>query len=189
MTAAKNVCHHYGVNPLIVFDISSFFREVTLLSPHNFSALLEGETLEIPMESQKKPYLTVVPGRNTIFISHLLAVAQATQSHLIHLAVHRGDHAVYPDCRPVYLEHMNHAIIEASDAKVTLQTPFRDFSKADIIRIGKDLKVPFGMTWTCYKGGILPCGVCDACVGRLNAFREAGVASTEEPIRSESIQG
>jgi 7-cyano-7-deazaguanine synthase len=87
------------------------------------------------------------------------------------IGVHQGDHAIYPDCRPEFIDAMN-ATLQLSDwNKVRLYAPFLVFDKAGIVKEGLVLNVPFENTWTCYKGREKACGKCGSCVERLEAFQ------------------
>ena len=127
-------------------------------------------------ESMKQ---TVVPNRNMIFLS--VAAARAIAGGVQHLfyAAHAGDHAIYPDCRPVFVSAMETALHLCDWQDITLHAPYLHLSKADIVKIGINLGVDYSLTWTCYRGEALACGRCGSCTERLEAFREAGV---EDPV-------
>ena len=95
-------------------------------------------------------------------------------------AAHSGDHAIYPDCRTEFADVLGEAIKMADWQKVSLHRPFVDITKAEIVKIGHDLGVPFEKTWSCYKGGDLHCGRCGTCVERREAFYLAGVEDPTE---------
>ena len=90
-------------------------------------------------------------------------------------AAHAGDHAIYPDCRPEFVEALRQASLLCDYNSVDLWTPFLDKTKADICRIGQSLKVPYEETWSCYKGKDIHCGTCGTCHERRSAFIEAGI--------------
>lgn len=114
---------------------------------------------------------TVVQGRNLLFATMLVCRAQPGDQ--VWLGVHAGDHAVYPDCRPEFVEPLRTAVLAAYG--VTLQTPFIDMSKAAIGALGAELGVPYRLTWSCYEGNEAHCGRCGTCVERAEAFHLAGV--------------
>lgn len=122
--------------------------------------------------------ITVVPNRNAIMLSVAFGVAAAKKADAVAVAVHGGDHFIYPDCRPGFIDAFqvmqNHAL--QGYAEVTLQAPFVMISKADIVTEGARHDTPFEMTWSCYKGGARHCGRCGTCVERREAFHLAGVA-------------
>lgn len=118
---------------------------------------------------------TVVPNRNLLFITVASAIAHAKGYDVILLGVHAGDHHIYPDCRPDFIESVRNTIFLSLEGKVELITPFLHFDKGDIVKWGIDHGVDYKDTWTCYKGKAEPCGKCGACVERAEAFEKAGV--------------
>ncbi|MEE2943798.1 MAG: 7-cyano-7-deazaguanine synthase QueC [Pseudomonadota bacterium] len=126
--------------------------------------------------------VTVVPNRNAIMLAVAFGVAAAKGAQSVGTAVHGGDHFIYPDCRPGFMnafQSMQDAALEGY-ADVQLYTPFVNISKADIVTEGARAEVPFEDTWSCYKGGALHCGRCGTCVERLEAFHLAGVEDPTE---------
>jgi 7-cyano-7-deazaguanine synthase len=119
--------------------------------------------------------LTVVPNRNMILLSLATAWAVSTKSDAVAYAAHNGDHAIYPDCRAEFADAMSRAISLCDWHPVTLRRPFVDLTKADIVRLGTELGVPFELTWSCYQGTEVHCGECGTCVERREAFLLAGV--------------
>jgi 7-cyano-7-deazaguanine synthase len=131
-------------------------------------------------ESMKQ---TVVPNRNMILLALAGAWAISTKSDAIAYAAHSGDHAIYPDCRPEFTEAMSDALRLCDWHEVKLMRPFlypTPMSKADIVKLGTSLGVPFELTWSCYKGGEKHCGKCGTCVERVEAFQLAGVEDPTE---------
>jgi 7-cyano-7-deazaguanine synthase len=123
---------------------------------------------------------TYVPARNTILLSYALALAEATLANAIVIAANHLDSSGYPDCRPEYYRAYQEVARLGTKRGVegdviAIRTPLIDLTKADIVRKGEELKVPWDLTWSCYLGGRKACGRCDACVLRLKGFREAGV--------------
>lgn len=121
--------------------------------------------------------ITVVPNRNAIMLAVGFGMAAAQGASAIAAAVHGGDHFIYPDCRPDFIDAFQAMETKALDgvAKVDLYTPFVTISKADIVTEGARHNTPFADTWSCYKGGDLHCGRCGTCVERREAFHLAGV--------------
>jgi 7-cyano-7-deazaguanine synthase len=117
---------------------------------------------------------TVVPNRNMIMLAVAVAHAISLDFDAIAYGAHAGDHTIYPDCRTEFVDAMKTVIGLCDWKQVELLTPFVDVSKADIAKIGVELKVPFAMTWSCYKGGTTHCGTCGTCVERREAFELAG---------------
>lgn len=131
--------------------------------------------------------ITVVPNRNAIMLAIAYGIASANGADAVAAAVHGGDHFIYPDCRPAFIEAFqtmqNFALDGQSNIK--LYTPFVMISKADIVSMGETLGVPFEKTWSCYKGGTIHCGRCGTCVERLEAFDIAHVVDSTEYADSE----
>jgi 7-cyano-7-deazaguanine synthase len=117
-----------------------------------------------------------VPGRNLIFIAHAASVAESVGAGFAWFAMHAGDHPIYPDCRPEFLQSARNAVEWSTEHRVSLRFPFISKPKADIVVTGNELRVPFRLTWSCYQGGDEHCGRCGTCVERAEAFAVAGVA-------------
>lgn len=123
--------------------------------------------------------VTVVPNRNAIMLSIAYGVAVAEGAEVVATGVHAGDHFVYPDCRPGFIEAFDAMQREAvegfGDESLRLYAPFVEWTKADIVATGVRLGVPYAGTWSCYEGGEVHCGECGTCVERREAFQLAGV--------------
>jgi len=117
---------------------------------------------------------TYVPGRNTIFLSFALSLAETIGASVIFIGANAVDYSGYPDCRPVYYTAWKQ-LIKSLGLKIVVEAPLLHLSKGGIIRLGIKLGVPYGLTWSCYNGGVRPCGVCDSCRFRAKGFSEAGV--------------
>ena len=121
--------------------------------------------------------ITIVPNRNAIMLTIAYGLAAANGDGAVAIAVHGGDHFIYPDCRPGFtraFDQMQRAALEGY-ADVALLAPFVDQTKADIVRAGAEADTPFDQTWSCYKGGAVHCGRCGTCVERREAFHLAGI--------------
>ena len=123
---------------------------------------------------------TYVPGRNTIFLSFGLAYGEVVNADALYIGVNAVDYSGYPDCRPEFIKAFqgvaNMATKQAvTGSPITIRTPLQTLTKADIVRLGDRLKVPFELTWSCYRGGKKACGRCDSCLLRLRGFQEAGI--------------
>lgn len=134
-------------------------------------AIPEGHYAEETMRA------TVVPNRNAIMLTIAFGVAAAEKADSVAAAFHGGDHFIYPDCRPAFVEAFNSMQRYALDglARTSLYAPFVHMSKADIVREGARLGVPFAETWSCYSGGAHHCGRCGTCVERREAFHLAEI--------------
>ncbi len=118
---------------------------------------------------------TVVPNRNMIMLSLATGLAISTKADAVAYAAHAGDHAVYPDCRPEFMTAMHTAMRLADYSPIQLLAPFATITKADIVKMGSWLNVPFEKTWSCYSGRELHDGTCGTCFERHEAFELAGV--------------
>lgn len=126
--------------------------------------------------------ITVVPNRNAIMLAVAFGVAAARQAEAVAIAVHGGDHFIYPDCRPGFIDAFQVMQDHALDgyASVRLLAPYVNGSKADIVADGARHDTPFAETWSCYKGGARHCGRCGTCVERREAFHLASIADPTE---------
>lgn len=122
---------------------------------------------------------TYVPARNTIFLSFALSFADASQAEAIVIGANAIDFSGYPDCRPNYMKAVQKVAVlgtkrGAEGRQIKILAPLINMSKADIVKLGFKLGVPYEFTWSCYQGGKKPCGKCDSCVLRKKGFDEAG---------------
>lgn len=127
--------------------------------------------------------VTYVPARNTLFLSHALAIAEVQSSQDIFIGVNAVDYSGYPDCRPEYIHAYETMANLATRAGVeghhlSIHTPLIDKSKSDIVRIGKSLNVDYSLTVSCYQANSLgeACGHCDSCRLRRKGFKDAGIS-------------
>lgn len=152
--------------------------------------LLSGSALTDDVEVPHGHYaaenmaVTVVPNRNAIMLSVAYGVAVARHASLVACAVHAGDHFVYPDCRPEFIEafdYMQRRAVEGfGNPELRLHAPFMNKTKAEIVEVGAKLNVPYEDTWSCYEGGDLHCGLCGTCYERKEAFQLANVPDPTE---------
>jgi len=123
---------------------------------------------------------TYVPGRNIIFLSFALSYAETIGAEVIFIGANSIDFSGYPDCRPEFYRVFRKVIAAGTKAgvekrEIKVETPLIRKTKAQIIRLGKQLGVPFELTWSCYRGGQAPCGNCDSCYFRAKGFLETGI--------------
>ncbi len=156
--------------PLTAMDISNIGR---MLSG---SALTDDIDVPEGHYSDENMRVTVVPNRNAIMLTIAYGIASSQNLDAVATAVHGGDHATYPDCRPDFISSFEvmqkHALGELGEIK--LYTPFLYSSKAEIAKEAVKLSVPFENTWSCYKGQDLHCGRCGTCVARQEAIAMTG---------------
>ena len=161
-------CERLGIKHLIIpLDFIHQYFHSSLLS--GADAVPEGNYDDENMRS------TVVPFRNGIMLAVAAGLAEDNGLQQIMMANHAGDHAIYPDCRPSFVQAMDNAVQAGTYNGVRLFTPYTSLTKADIARRGKALGIDYSETWSCYKGGEHHCGKCGTCTERIEALREAGV--------------
>ena len=119
---------------------------------------------------------TVVPFRNGIMLAVAAGLAESYELDAIMLANHSGDHAIYPDCRPEFIDAFAAAVKAGTYNGVQVVSPYCNISKRDIALRGKAIGVDYSLTYSCYKGGEKHCGKCGTCVERKEAL--AGFDST-----------
>ncbi len=170
--------------------VSHTLIDLSQLGEHLVSALTpastnkHGQNIEIPdghyAESSMKD--TVVPNRNAIMMTIAYGLAASQQADTVAMAVHGGDHFIYPDCRPDFIQSFEtmQKLALADIADVTLYTPFLDKDKTDIARQAAELNVPIADTWSCYKGREKHCGRCGTCVERREALHLANLPDPTE---------
>ena len=181
--SARKLGQHYGVVKHLILKIpldqvaeSSLTREDQPIPQHESVE----EVIEIPS--------TYVPGRNIVLLSYALSWAESVQADSIYIGAHTQDYSGYPDCRPEFLKAFeNMARLGtrrgAQGKQIELKYPVINLRKAQIIKKGAEMNVPFELTWSCYEGGAKACGKCDSCQFRLKGFEEVGM---KDPLEYEA---
>ncbi|MEM7182026.1 MAG: 7-cyano-7-deazaguanine synthase QueC [Spirochaetota bacterium] len=159
-------------------------HHIIRLDPTVFSgSSLTDASISVPknqLQSEEIPN-TYVPGRNILFLSYACSLAESKGIAKIYIGVNALDYSGYPDCRPEFIATFAKAIALGTkqgqqEGSLQIETPLVDMSKKDIVLLGKELQVPFGMTHSCYDPiDGKPCGQCDSCLLRAKGFAEAGV--------------
>ncbi len=195
--ASKKIAGFYGVEQHFI-DLSFIFKD-------SGSSLLKSSEKEIPSGSyarqkdndtdlsfgEKKENAgtelisTYVPFRNGLFLACAASIAQSKGCSVIIYGAHADDAAgsAYPDCTPEFNAAMDRSIILGTGNEVHIEAPFVNITKADIVKRGLELKVPYEYTWSCYEGGEKPCGKCATCIDRSKAFAKNGA---EDPALKRS---
>jgi 7-cyano-7-deazaguanine synthase len=120
--------------------------------------------------------VTYVPFRNGHFLAVAISWAEVLGAEKVYIGAVEPDSSGYPDCRPAYYQAFNEVIRAGTkDGRIQIVTPLIAMRKSEIVRLGLELNAPFDLTWSCYQREDQACGVCDSCVLRLRAFRDAGV--------------
>jgi len=160
---AKTVCEDLSV-PHKVLDISAINQLMQSSSLIGSDDVPEGHYESEQMKS------TVVPNRNMILLSLAIAYAVDIKAGKVYYGAHSGDHAIYPDCRPEFVHKMNEVAGIANYEHVSIETPYLNATKGEILKDGINMGLSYENTWTCYNGREKACGKCGACVERLEAF-------------------
>lgn len=175
--ASNDVAEFYGVEH-ICLDLEKIFE-------YSDCSLLQHSTQEIPEEAYAeqlkktdgKPVSTYVPFRNGLFLSSAASLALSKGCSVIYYGAHADDAAgnAYPDCSSAFNKAISEAIWLGSGNQLKVEAPFVEMTKAEVVKIGLKLKVPYELTWSCYEGKDKPCMVCGTCIDRAEAFRLNGV--------------
>ena len=170
---ARLACHENNLSNLQIkiANVESIFAASALTS----------NSIEMPHGSYQAESMqsTIVPNRNMLFISYAIAYAISKNINQVWYGAHAGDHFIYPDCRPEFLSAMNAVAQICHTFPISVEAPFLNYSKAEIVKIGLDLGIDYSKTWTCYEGQNLACGKCGSCNERLEAF---ALNNTADPL-------
>ncbi len=155
---------------------------VRITFPWKGSALLD-KNVPLPQHRTISPRdipSTYVPARNIIFLSFAASFAETVGARVIFIGANAIDYSGYPDCRPEFYSAFSRVLRSGLKSGVEkkaikIKTPLIHMTKAQIIHLGLQLQVPFQFTWSCYKGGRLPCGKCDSCCLRMKGFQDMGL--------------
>lgn len=154
---------------------------LTFMHQYFKSSLLEGaEAIPEGHYEEENMKSTVVPFRNGIMLAIATGIAESHELKRVYIANHGGDHTIYPDCRPEFIDAMDKATSAGTFVDVRVEAPYTNISKTDIVRRGTALGIDYAKTWSCYKGSEMHCGKCGTCVERKEAFADAGVKDPTE---------
>ena len=175
LEAAKAVTSHYGLTYHIIVELDlSAFRKSALTSK-KVDVPKRGSVSEI----REGIPVTYVPARNIVFLSIAAGIAETEGASEIFIGANSIDYSGYPDCRPEFFEAFEEVLKKGTKAgvkgnAVKVVHPILRMTKAEIVRLGKELNAPLHLTSSCYEGGSKACGRCDSCLLRLKGFEEAG---------------
>ena len=178
LSSAKKIVEYYGVNHY-EFDAAQVMA-------YSNSALMNTSTKNLEPTTygeqvKKNPRVdTYVPFRNGLMLSMAASFTDGIFDGAdaeIFIGVHQDDSAVnaYADCSENFIGAMNQAVEIGTYGKIKIVAPFLGMTKADIVKIGLELNVPYNLTWSCYEGGEIPCGKCATCRDRAAAFAANGI--------------
>lgn len=177
ITAAKIISSSLAITDHVLFNLELFKFGGSSLLKNSTQSIKKPDDVQIIGQQIPNTY---VPGRNTIFLSIALAFAETRDASEIFTGVTAMDYSGYPDCRPEYIKAFQHLANLATKKaligqKTIIKTPLIDLNKAEIIKLGVQLNVPFLDTWSCYSGRKKACGQCESCQLRLQGFQQAGL--------------
>lgn len=176
--ASRKIAAHYQLE-YINLDLAKIFEysECSLLN-HSDQEIPKEEYAKQLKKTNGKPVSTYVPFRNGLFLSSAASIALSKGCSEIYYGAHSDDAAgnAYPDCSSTFHNAMNEAIFEGSGKQLQIVAPFVSWTKAEVIKRGIELKVPYELTWSCYEGGDKPCGICGTCIDRALAFEKNGIS-------------
>ena len=189
LESAKRIAKHLGIEHEII----------SISMPWGGSALLDSK-IKIPENRSVDQIpneipVTYVPARNTIFLSLAASFAEARKAETIFIGANALDYSGYPDCRPEYFTAFESLIKKGTKCgiegkAIAIKTPLIQMKKSEIILKAQKLGVPLELTWSCYKDGEFPCGVCDSCLLREKGFKEAGISDPLlKGIAASSLRG
>ena len=163
IACAKENCQRLGIRHLIIplGFIGQYFKSDLLQSG---GEIPEGSYADENMKS------TVVPFRNGIMLAVAAGLAESYGLDTVLLANHSGDHAIYPDCRPEFIDAFSAAVKAGTYEGIKVVSPYCNITKRDIALRGKALGLDYSLTYSCYKGGEKHCGKCGTCVERKEAL-------------------
>jgi 7-cyano-7-deazaguanine synthase len=162
---ASTVCKQLNV-PHKILDISPINQ---LMQSSSLVGSLEVPEGHYEADNMKS---TMVPNRNMILLSLAIGYAVDIEASKVYYGAHAGDHAIYPDCRPEFVHAMNDVAQIANYEPISIETPYLNSSKGEILKDGLSMNLTYENTWTCYNGREKACGKCGACVERLEAFAD-----------------
>ncbi|MBQ8968340.1 MAG: 7-cyano-7-deazaguanine synthase QueC [Bacteroidaceae bacterium] len=170
---ARLHCERLGIEHIVIrMDFMHDYFQSSLLS--GAEQIPEGGYDDENMRS------TVVPFRNGIMLSIACGLAESRGLKRLMIANHAGDHAIYPDCRPAFVEAMSRATEEGTYDRIRIFAPYTHLTKGEIAARGKRIGLDYAETWSCYKGGEKHCGKCGTCVERREALAVAGIPDPTE---------
>lgn len=180
LKAFNAIADFYGIKERLTIDID----HLRLIG----GSALTDTSIEVPtgdIDSTEIP-ITYVPFRNAHFLSAAVSWAEVIGADSIYIGAVEADSSGYPDCTEEFFKAFQGALDTGTrpDTDITIRTPLIDKTKAEIVRLGVEMKAPLELTWSCYKVSDAACGVCDSCLLRLRGFKEAGI---KDPIKYEEV--
>ena len=174
LQAARAIAEAVGVRDLLHLKID-LFRRIGGSALTDTSIAVPDAPAEESTIGAHVP-VTYVPFRNAHFLSAAVSWAEVLGARTVLIGAVEQDSSGYPDCRPAYYDAFNQLIaLGTSEGTIRVETPLIQLRKREILALGVEVNAPFHVSWSCYSGEQVACGVCESCVLRLRAFREAGM--------------
>lgn len=173
---ASDVCKELGINHKVI--------DITAINQLIGGSSLTDSSIEVALGDYENSNMvnTVVPNRNMILLSLAIGYAVSIGAEKVYYGAHSGDHDIYPDCRPIFVEKMNEVAAVANYESTEIYSPYLKSDKIGILKDGIRMGLDYSKTWTCYNGREKACGQCGSCVERLEAFEKNGLT---DPIAYE----
>ncbi len=175
LESARAVAAHYGIEHHTIVDLDLSILRTSALTSKDVPVPMRRSTEEIGHDIP----VTYVPARNLILLSIAAGLCESEGGETIFIGANAIDYSGYPDCRPDFFRAFEEVLKKGTKSGVegkpiTIQAPIISKTKAEIVKLGKELNAPLHLTWSCYQGGDRACGKCDSCLLRLKGFDEAG---------------
>lgn len=174
---ASDVCNELGIHHKVI-DISAINQLIG-------GSSLTDSSIDVALGHYQNDNMksTVVPNRNMILLSLAIGYAVSIGAEKVYYGAHSGDHEIYPDCRPIFVEKMNEVAAVANYEQTEIHSPYLKSDKIGILKDGLRMGLDYSKTWTCYNGREKACGKCGSCTERLEAFEKNGLT---DPIAYEA---
>jgi 7-cyano-7-deazaguanine synthase len=173
LKSAQGIAREVGVKELMTLKMD-LFRRIGGSALTDASIAVPDAPAEEAAIGNEVP-VTYVPFRNAHFLSAAVSWAEVLGAETVIIGAVEQDSSGYPDCRPAYYDAFNELIRQGTkEGTIRVETPLIGMRKSEIVQLGVELGAPFHVSWSCYSGETEACGVCESCVLRLRAFREAG---------------
>ena len=169
LEVAASVCQQENIPHKVV--------DITAINQLLQGSSLTSKDIDIPTGDYADANMksTVVPNRNMILLSLAIGYAVSLKADKVFYGAHSGDHDIYPDCRPEFVDAINGVSALANYEPIEIVSPFLHDSKLTILKTGLEMGLDYANTWTCYQGLEKACGKCGSCIERLSAFAAMGL--------------
>lgn len=173
--ASKEICERMGwSHEVINLDWLSRISNSSLNTDDDIPEVDENDLDDLDKSSETASNVWV-PARNTVFTSIALSYAESIGAEIIIVGWNGEEGATFPDNSKEYLDEFNNLISVGSPEKIRIEAPAIELDKEEIVKLGLDVGAPMELSYSCYKGEEIPCGVCESCMRRKRAFKKMGL--------------